>query len=287
MSLNRGNLYGIGVETDLDLPLLPERVQPAVQIRRAQLTPVPLKPFCSDDNIRVFREPSGHFLITAGAVTFSLRREAIFIDSDDDSHMDLLVFYVFPYFLSLLGRECLHGCVVERDGHGLGVLGAPGSGKSTTALRLADMGFRLLADDLVVFDQNFRALPGPPFIRLRPDQAPGREGEWDGGGKFRYRPPHATRPVSLRKIIIMDGSFTRLASVDGVSAAEALLRNLASGHVLFPKQAVNRFEFAASVAKEIPIMGVAPRSLNLADLKDLARSMPDAPASPADTAAVA
>jgi len=194
--------------------------------------------------------------------------------SADNIDMDLLFLFALPYLLSLLGRESLHGCVVERGGHGLAILGAPGSGKSTTALRLVDRGFHLVADDLVVFDRGCRALPGPSFIRLRPDQITGLEGQWDRGGKFRYSLPVSTRPVPLKRILILDGSIERLQAVGGVTAVDLLLRNAASAHVLFPHQGTNRFALAALLAKRIPILGTGPRSLSHADLTNLVDSMP-------------
>ncbi|MEM7546787.1 MAG: hypothetical protein AAF367_14740 [Pseudomonadota bacterium] len=45
--------------------------------------------------------------------------------------------------------DCLQGTAVEANGHGLLIMGGPGSGKSALALDLIALGARLIADDLV------------------------------------------------------------------------------------------------------------------------------------------
>ena len=49
----------------------------------------------------------------------------------------------------MLSRECsmVHGALMERDGRGMLLCGPSGIGKSTTARRMADEGFSVLADD--------------------------------------------------------------------------------------------------------------------------------------------
>jgi len=65
----------------------------------------------------------------------------------------------------MLSRECsmVHGALMERNGRGILLCGPSGIGKSTTARRMADEGFRVLADDC--------------FLLRR-----------DGGGKYWARP---------------------------------------------------------------------------------------------------
>jgi HPr kinase/phosphorylase len=46
----------------------------------------------------------------------------------------------------------IHGSVAAKDGAGVLLLGAPGSGKSDLLLRLVDRGFGLVADDQVLIE---------------------------------------------------------------------------------------------------------------------------------------
>ena len=52
------------------------------------------------------------------------------------------------------GSEMLHGTAVAIGGHGVLLLGKPGSGKSDLALRLIDRGALLIGDDRVRIDRH-------------------------------------------------------------------------------------------------------------------------------------
>ena len=259
-AVRRGNLFGVGIETCLDLPLLPGAAAPLIDVNRGSISHPVSEPIHQDDKIKIYKEHPESVTVKFADILLEISPQRIIVDSDV-CNIDLLVFFAWPLLLSLLGRESLHGCVVERNGAGFAVLGDSGSGKSTAALRLVELGFRVVADDLVVFNKDFLAVPGPPFIRLRADQAPGQEGEWDQGGKFRCDVPVCPTAVPIKKIIVLDDSFEKITPVKGAKAADLLVRNLASGYVLFPDQGINRFRFATSVANRIPIIGARPRSL--------------------------
>ena len=71
------------------------------------------------------------------------------------------------------GRESFHaGAVVLGDG-AWAVMGAKGAGKSTLLAWLALSGYRVLADDVLVVDEERRALAGPRAIDLREGAARG------------------------------------------------------------------------------------------------------------------
>ncbi len=53
----------------------------------------------------------------------------------------------------------MHASCVARDGAGVLLLGAPGSGKSDLALRLMDRGFMLVADDRVEIENRVARPP--------------------------------------------------------------------------------------------------------------------------------
>jgi len=269
LKFHKGLLFGIGVETNLDLPLQTTSSDPIVRIVAGMVGLPREDPDYEDDRVRIYREPAGQAVLAFAGGAARIGPNELVIESRGPLDMDLLVFFAWPLLLSLRGRESLHGCVVERNGVGIAVVGAPGSGKSTAALGLIELGYRLVADDLVVFDEEFRALPGPAFIRLRPDRASAYEGEWDGGGKMRYFPPASEEPVAVGRIVVLDESFGSPEPVSGASAADLLVRNLASGYLVSPQQGMNRFKFATEVARRIPIMGAKPRSLGPFELEKI------------------
>ena len=53
----------------------------------------------------------------------------------------------------------IHASCAARDGAGVLLLGAPGSGKSDLVLRLLDRGFMLVADDQVIIDGHDASAP--------------------------------------------------------------------------------------------------------------------------------
>lgn len=72
----------------------------------------------------------------------------------------------------LRGITCLHASAILIDGQAVAVTGFPGAGKSSTAAAFLQMGFPVLADDVVpVFedDGKFMVQPAHPRIWLLPD----------------------------------------------------------------------------------------------------------------------
>jgi len=55
----------------------------------------------------------------------------------------------------------IHASCAARDGAGVLVMGAPGSGKSDLVLRLLDRGFALVADDRVEIEDGIARAPAP------------------------------------------------------------------------------------------------------------------------------
>ena len=55
----------------------------------------------------------------------------------------------------------IHASCAAREGHGVLLIGAPGSGKSDLLLRLLDAGFALVADDRVELDGIWASPPTP------------------------------------------------------------------------------------------------------------------------------
>lgn len=138
-----------------------------------------------DDRARL-RLPSGGSADVdwaRGDVMFTLRRRA---GAGELVHPHLGP--VAAFGSQLRGRESFHaGAVVLGDG-AWAVMGAKGAGKSTLLAWLALSGHRVLADDVLVIDEECRAFAGPRVIELR--EAAARRlgvGESMGGAGSRQR----------------------------------------------------------------------------------------------------
>ncbi|MGL5856964.1 MAG: hypothetical protein ACRC35_00885 [Angustibacter sp.] len=96
----------------------------------------------------------------------------VYADASDLDAQDLLYlsYLVLEAQLHQHGYVTLHASAVERDGRAVLLLGTPGAGKTTTALRLCrDHGCRLIGNDLVVVGgiDGLSALAGTTHLRLR------------------------------------------------------------------------------------------------------------------------
>jgi hypothetical protein len=81
---------------------------------------------------------------------------------------------VLPIMLQVVGKEALHASAVQTTGGTVAFCAISESGKSTIAYGLSQRGYRLSADDAVVFEISDRVvstIPLPFRIRLRPASA--------------------------------------------------------------------------------------------------------------------
>jgi len=205
---------------------------------------------------------------------FAVSPNRIVVAADD---LELAAISLFQSSWSVLltarGREALHASVVARDGRAVAVAGASGSGKSTAALALLDSGWSLVSDDILTFDDAGNALPGAPFVRLRPDRALGRAGELDVAGKLRFRPSLCVEPQPISAIFIHDDAHTEIRRLVGASAVGALLSNVYNDVITHQGQAMRRFEISMKLADEVPIFGIPPRSLTATQLETMANDI--------------
>ncbi len=109
------------------------------------------------------------FLINAGGT------EAWVQWPDDEDLDETLAFLTGPilgFMLRLQGTLCLHASVVQIDDHCVALLAPSGGGKSTTAAALAQKGFTVVSDDILVLTKRhgrYCAQVGPRGVRLLPD----------------------------------------------------------------------------------------------------------------------
>ncbi len=204
-------------------------------------------------------------------VRFAVSEERVVVDTTDAATAAmLLVPAVWSVVLAARGQESLHGCAVERAGRALAVLGHSGAGKSTAALALLDGGWHLVTDDLLTFDTTSRAVPGPPILRLTPDQALGRGGQADPAGKIRVSVVSCPEPVPLVAVVILADRYERCERLTGVAAVSAVLEQVYASILTHPGQAQRRFDLALHVVGTMRVYGAPPRSLTDVQLERIA-----------------
>ncbi len=156
-------------------------------------------------------------------------------------------YVVEPILLDVLkkvGRLVWHSAAVTKDGIAILLPGVSGSGKSTTALNLLTVGYRLLADDLVVLrprgdnleaigyesalyltDRSLALLPEwKKFKRGRPYQKGQR---W----KYRinlesFRPPQKSKPPLVKFLLFPQVTSTQKTRLKKLTAAQAMIECL-------------------------------------------------------------
>lgn len=88
-----------------------------------------------------------------------------------DDALTYLLGPVLAFMVRLLGQVCLHASAVYLPPGVAVFLGPAGVGKSTTAAILAQQGYPVLTDDVVVLQEQtegFQVMPGYPRLRLWP-----------------------------------------------------------------------------------------------------------------------
>lgn len=279
--LYEGTLHGLTVTSQIPVPLfaLVDTGSSAdVRIERGPVLPdgevlweAPIAPRC-----RCLRQ-GDEIIMDWDAARFAVRRDRIVVDAQDEAVMrQLLIQPVWAVLLTARGRQALHACAVERDNRAVAVAGTSRSGKSTSALALINQGWRLLTDDLLTFERDTVAYPGPPYMRLRADRAAGLAGGWDELGKLCHAPRSCQQPVPVETIIILDAQFSGIQRLFGLQAADVLLRHVYHPIRTHVGQAVDRLDFAMHLAASVTVFGAPPRTLTPSQLAELA-TQGDAP----------
>jgi hypothetical protein len=111
----------------------------------------------------------GRFLVTADS------RVLCAPDRGGEAHFErYLLAQILPLAAVMAGIEVLHAGAVVIDGRAVGLAGAAGAGKSTTARALIEDGATLLTDDVLAVtrdDGRLMAHPGPDQVRIGPAEA--------------------------------------------------------------------------------------------------------------------
>jgi hypothetical protein len=199
--------------------------------------------------------------------SFQVQPQQVVVDAlDVEAAVGLLIPAVWSLVLAANGHESLHGCTVERNGSAVAILGSSGTGKSTAARMLLEVGGRLVTDDLLAFDDRLRAIPGPPTLRLEPSSNSQHVGAPDRSGKHRVAVAGCPRPVPVRGIVVLSDSYGRWQQLKGASAVGALLEQVYVPFTAWPDQAKARLALASTLAERAAIYAAPPRSLTKSQL---------------------
>jgi len=125
---------------------------------------------------RLWRGSSAMRLRVEGVATYEVRDGArIVVDAAPGAHAGELRLFLLGTCLGALlqqrGLLVLHGNSFRVGDACAVVVGHSGAGKSTLAAEFVQRGYDLLADDVVPIDDELRALPGFPKIKLWQDAA--------------------------------------------------------------------------------------------------------------------
>lgn len=265
-------LFGLRVRSEIALPLPISRHAPHdVEIVRGAVRHGPVDVWSCVDPVPFHcTQAGGHVILDWDGMRFDVSPNRIVVDTDNiPAAVIPLLQAVWSVLLSARSREALHASVLAWDGRAVAIAGPSGSGKSTVALALLDHGWSLVSDDLLTLDEGGHALPGPPFIRLMPDRAPGRPGTWDASGKLRYAPNVCTGPVPLAAVLVHAAGVSAPRLLTGVSAVDALIANPYNDVLMYPGQALRRLDFAMTLAARTAVHVVPPRSLTVDQISDL------------------
>ncbi len=177
--------YGLAIRSETELPELgaaepdgdrPVQVDVTIRFDRIDLASPGMqakggKWYAVGTGMCVCYDGLGSFLIRGGT-------EIIVDPAPNSNDQTLRLFLLGPALAILLhqrGHLVLHASAVEIDGVGVVFMGAPGSGKSTTATAFHRRGHPLVADDIVSvsFDRAGSALidVAPPLVKIWPDAA--------------------------------------------------------------------------------------------------------------------
>jgi hypothetical protein len=190
--------------------------------------------------------------------------------------------------LLLRGVFPLHTNVVVRDGCGIGFVGQPGAGKSTTTAYFVNQGCTLVADDVcsvrLTADSQAFAVPGYPFMKLWPDalERIGEDSEsyprvMSGVDKRRWSvEAFAAEDQPLKALFevvrVPEGEALRLEAVSGTEAFQLIASNAFRGPVVLAmSKEKDHFRFCGDLAACVKVFRIfRPEGLDtLEDIYDL------------------
>ncbi len=187
---------------------------------------------------------------------------------------------IMGFVMLLRGCVSLHASAIVIDDQAIALAGPAGSGKSTTAAAFAELGYSILAEDVVTLDDrgaSFLVQPAYPCIRLWPASVTALFGDHNDLPKLtpnwekRYldltQPPYQfyKKPLPLAVIYLLEQrSENRLAPfVNQVSEPKALMSlvaNTYATHLMDAAMRAREFEILGRLLKTVPVRQIIPHA---------------------------
>jgi hypothetical protein len=205
-----------------------------------------------------------------GVGTFAIADgRRVSIDPDPNAEEAAITVWLHGTVAALLlaqrGQFALHASVVDIGGVGVSVAGSRGAGKSTTALRLAQLGHRLVADDVspLVIGEHVNVNPYTRPVHVFTETA-----EMLGVDLSDARPvlpahaklalpPEPRGPVTVSVIAILEPSdeaaTVKTERVGGARMHWAIYRNIYRADVLHDLWHREMFAWAGAIAATVPV----------------------------------
>src|ERR1041384_3021351 len=186
---------------------------------------------------------------------------------------------VMGFVLLLRGSVSLHASAVVIDGHAVALTGPAGAGKSTTAAAFAEMGYRVLAEDVVTLDDHgdsFLIQPAYPCIRLWPESVellygtndlPRLTPNWDK--RFldltQERYDFQKHPLPLSGIYLLaersdDKDAPLIRELTHSEALMALIANTYATYLMDKQMRAREFELLNRMLKTVPVREIIPHA---------------------------
>lgn len=180
---------------------------------------------------------------------------------------------VLGFMLRLRGVTCLHASAVVIEHQAVAFVGPAGRGKSTTAATFAQLGYPILADDLVALVwQDDRVLVQPAYPRIRlwptsveilygtPTALPCLTPTWDKRYLDLNQPGYQFQPepVSLAAIYLLNPRSDEIQTptIAPLPAAEQLLQlitNTYASHLLDRQMRGGEFQSLSQLVGQVPV----------------------------------
>lgn len=175
--------YGLKIKSEIILPELdlekyPNNFDILICYRYINSNKINIiKEFNLTDNTKAISASNGLYLIWNGIPICLIRDgKSIIINESTGLDESFIVFFILGYSMAILlhqrGMLVLHGNAVKIKDSAIALLGPSGSGKSTTSLILNNMGYDLIADDILsidLFGKFPKVFSGYPRVKIWSD----------------------------------------------------------------------------------------------------------------------